>query len=248
MLAMGRILGFLFLFNVSTTVQAAWVGEVELGLGMARGNTKNIDVQASLESGYRAGRWLHNILLDWYVARESILIERNDGTLFDNDKTTANRQLWRYKPEFYFTSEFYGFVLFQGERDTPLDIDGRYSQVLGVGYKLIDTELITVDAEVGAGNKRTLFISDSPTLRQPIAYFGLTYEHEIGDLWTLEAEASADTGDENTSTEGTFSAIYQLTDAVSLKATVEARHNSRLRGQRGEKLDTIFGFRIINEF
>jgi putative salt-induced outer membrane protein len=103
-----------------------WSGEGSLGAFVSSGNTSSSGVALGLTLKKESIRWRNTF-------GAGINYQKQDGV------TTQERYFVGNKLDYKFSDRFYVYGLVGWERDTFAGYDSRFSESLGLGYKLIAT-------------------------------------------------------------------------------------------------------------
>ena len=123
----------------SQTFFEGWTGEGEAGGFVSTGNAEETGVAIGLGLKKESLKWRHRV--------DGIADYRStDGT------TTKERYFLGYEGNYKFTDRFYAIGAVSWEKDVFAGIDSRFSESLGLGYRVIDRKdlILDVDASVAA--------------------------------------------------------------------------------------------------
>jgi putative salt-induced outer membrane protein len=123
-----------------------WSGSGEAGGFISSGNTstKGIAVGANLVKETRS--WKHSL-------RGFVDFQRQDGV------TTRERYFAGYEGNYNITPNFYALATLAYEKDRFSGFDRRFSESLGLGYKLVNTDSIKLAIEGGPALRQTRYTS-----------------------------------------------------------------------------------------
>ena len=123
-----------------------WSGSGEAGGFISSGNTntKGIAVGANLAKETRA--WKHAL-------RGFVDFQRQDGV------TTRERYFAGYEGNYNITPNFYALATLAYEKDRFSGFDRRFSESIGLGYKVINTPSIKLAVEGGPALRQTRYTS-----------------------------------------------------------------------------------------
>jgi putative salt-induced outer membrane protein len=121
--------------------KGAWVGSAGFGFSMNRGNTDTTNVNLSFEATYDPKKRDVWKMLALYLRGET------------NGEATVDRLFLQGRYERNLTDRLFAFGQLQYLRDEFKDIDYLVAPVGGIGYKLINTEELTLAVDAGAGVK-----------------------------------------------------------------------------------------------
>jgi putative salt-induced outer membrane protein len=123
-----------------------WSGSGEAGGFISSGNTstKGVAIGANLVKETRS--WKHSL-------RGFVDYQRQDGV------TTRERYFAGYEGNYNITPNFYALATLAYEKDRFSGFDRRFSESLGLGYKLINTDSIKLAIEGGPALRQTQYTS-----------------------------------------------------------------------------------------
>lgn len=119
-----------------------WKSDAELGLVITKGNTETQNVNAKLNVLNERAQWRHEGHIE--------ALQTSSG-----DETTAEKYLASYKVDYKFTDVDYAFGMFKYENDRFSGYDYQTSETVGYGRRVVKTEAVTLDLELGAGARQT---------------------------------------------------------------------------------------------
>ncbi len=210
-----------------------WSGTGEAGGNVSTGNTSNTGIAVGVTVTKESRRWKHNL-------RGLVDYQRQDGT------TTRERYFAGYEGNFNITPRFFALGTLAWERDTFSGFDRRFSESLGLGYRLVAAPTLRLSVEAG------------PALRQTNFTNGVTSNtfagRAAGNFWwqirsglEFSQNATVFYDSFNTSFQALSSLTFQLTGA--LKARASFQFNSESNPPLGsEKTDTISRLTLVYGF
>ncbi len=130
----------------SQGILEGWSGSGEAGGFISGGNTstKGVAIGANLVKETRS--WKHSL-------RGFVDYQRQDGV------TTRERYFAGYEGNYNITPNFYALATLAYEKDRFSGFDRRFSESLGLGYKLINTDSIKLAIEGGPALRQTQYTS-----------------------------------------------------------------------------------------
>ena len=227
-----------------------WGGSASLGGVMTSGNsdTKNITGSASVSK--ETGTWNH-------TAFGSIYNSENNGT------ETANRFDVGYKLDRKINDSMYVFGRLRYDADEYGNIDGRFTGVVGLGKKFIDTDKQKLSGEIGIGAHKTTFLTLTPILTSAgvvdpnqtpldsikedgtVLYGGLNYSRVLNKNMTFNSVFNFEAAENNTNFTWDNSVGIKMSDKISLSIGLMSRSNTNTVGQLGKKTDTATRFSLV---
>lgn len=214
-----------------------WTGGLELGFSNTSGNSRDTSLNTRFDMKWQNAIWSHEIYGDAYYAK-------SDG------EKTAERYALGYKPRRELTERSYAFGTLRYERDRFSDILARWTGIGGYGRTLYQSSATELEAEVGAGVRRTRYDVNPDRLdgTEPILYVGGRFAHQISDSAKFVQTLRVEFGSDNTWTESITSLTMRVTDSISAKLSHTIRRNSAIEGARGKKVDQITGVNMVYSF
>lgn len=200
-------------------------GEAELGYLASSGNseTTNLNAKARMVLGF--ADWRHKASVAAISASE-------------NDETTQERYTAGLQSEYKFSENNYMFVSLNWERDRFSGIEYRYSETAGYGRRLIGTDAVELDAEIGAGARQSKLqeeaSSEAEYQRDAIVRGTVRLLWQINEGSRIEQGLVVESGEENTYAESVSSVRVDLQAQLFLKASYTIKHNSEVAQNRDE--------------
>ena len=122
-----------------------WSLKGELGGSISTGNTESEALAAALSLEKRTPIWVHDLDMSVDFKRE-------------NDETTKDRYFGAYSIQRNITPRFYGVGVLWGERDRFAGFNYRFSESLGVGYRLLDRPGLRLRVEGGPAARQSEYL------------------------------------------------------------------------------------------
>ncbi len=189
-----------------------WDGEGELGAFLTTGNVDDLGLVLALGLRKETTHWRHSV---------NAAIDYQET----NDETSRERFFLGYTGNYKINERLYAYLLLSAERDTFAGFDSRFSQSVGLGYRVIERERLKLDVEGGPALRQTSYIDgeDEFTVSGRIAG-NLAWTIAPNATFTQSAEAFIE------SSNSTFNAVSAVTtkmsDALSLRASFDVRHET----------------------
>jgi putative salt-induced outer membrane protein len=121
-----------------------WVGEGAFGADLSRGNVDEWGVNASLSVKRKGIDWDHEF--QFKIDLGELQGERTDERI--SVSLASERKI---------SEEIFAFGFLQYERDRLQDIDRRFTQAIGVGYEILDTDKFDWTVRTGPALRQTRF-------------------------------------------------------------------------------------------
>lgn len=198
-----------------------WSGSGEIGAFQSSGNSTETGVTLGLKLKREGIDWSHELRLNADYRRA-------------NGITTRNQILAAYEPQYQISNGLFVYGLGQYERDRFQGIDARYALSSGLGYKVVDTDALSISAKAGPAYRRTEFV-DGRAEERLAGLLGMDFNWQISDRLKLTQGANmvAETGGEAT-------VIFDSTNTTVLLVT-------GLEAKISEKLSTRLSFTLDHD-
>jgi putative salt-induced outer membrane protein len=121
-----------------------WTGNGELGGFISSGNTENRGLAIGINLGKETRRWKHGL-------RGQVDYQEDQGV------TSRERYFAGYEGNWKFSPRGFAVLALSYERDRFTGFAGRYTQALGLGYRLIDGKRLTIALDGGPALRQTRF-------------------------------------------------------------------------------------------
>jgi putative salt-induced outer membrane protein len=208
----------------------AWSGEGELGVNYTTGNTRDFGVAASL-----------GLTKDGLSFRHKLkgLVDRQKS----NGLLTRDRSLADYELNYKFNDRLYAYGLVGWERNSFAGFSRRFTESVGAGYSVLDTDDMTLDVTAGPAFQQTRYV-DGRRENDVTARAGLEFAWAIRDDLKLSEKAAWFIGNQWTST---TALTFALTDALSSRASFDIIHEDnpplgRRATDTATRLSLVYGF------
>jgi putative salt-induced outer membrane protein YdiY len=223
-----------------------WSGEGELGFALTEGNTetKNINVGIKLDQ----------VLTDW---ENAYVIEALNES--QNDVTSAEKYAVKLQTNRKLSAEnfLFGALTYDDDRFSGFDYEVAIST--GYGRRLIGTDDMQLDAEIGPGYRFTKVRDVASILTPTLATrqadeeeailrtaFRFRYDFTKHSRFTQSLTSTA--GDSRVITELESSVTAQVVGNLAMKLSLKVKHNSEPADVTREKTDTETAFTLVYGF
>ena len=161
-----------------------WTGEGELGGFQSSGNTESVGVTAALKLKREGLEWSHRLTGRADYQRQ-------------NGQTSREQFLLSYEPRWKFDDRMFLYGLAQYESDRIQGFSGRYAVSGGLGYKVLDSDTLSLSLKAGPAYRITEY-TDGRTEKQIAGLAGVDFDWQIFERlsFTQDASALAETGGE----------------------------------------------------
>lgn len=203
--------------------ESPWSGKATLGYLATSGNTENSTLNTGFEVGFATGDWAH-------------LFKASAVNAAENEETTAEAYNAGWKSERNLTDKDFLFGRLDWRKDRFGGFDTQFSQTVGYGRRLIDTDKHKLNAELGAGARQSetqLGVTEDETIYRG----GLNYKWLISETSEFRQDVTAEGGEENTYVESVTALSAKVFGDVALVASFTVKHNTDVEPTL-EKTDT----------
>ena len=219
----------------------------ELGFASAHGNSTSESFNGRLKLRYTDDDWVHSMDLFGLRSSAKYTETADDGTTTQRRQTTANRYTAAAGSALQLGEHRQVTATVRYESDDFATYDRQGSFGLGYGTRLIDTERLSLDAQIGPGVRRTHNADTDETRTGLIGRglfdlkFAMTANTELVNSLLIES------GSYNTFAQNDFGIAVNMNEHFALKAGWQARHNSDVSEDK-RKTDTLTTMNVVYSF
>ncbi len=208
----GLIAAPVALFAQDVEDEDGWSGKAALGYLATSGNTENSTLNANFAVAYATGKWTHSV--------EALAISASE-----NDTSTAEAYDLGWKSERELSAKSFLFGRIQWRKDNFGAYDTQFSQTVGYGRRLIETDVHKLNVEVGAGARQSelQFGGDE---NETIITAGGFYNWTFSESADFTQNLSTEIGGENTYIESYTAVTAKLVGNLALVASYTIKHNT----------------------
>lgn len=192
--------------------ESPWSGNVKFGYLATSGNTDSESMNSSFEVNYIKELWEHQL-------RGAAIYST------DSNVTTAEAYDAGWKSARNLTDHDFLFGRLDWRKDRFSSITEQFSQSVGYGRRLIDTDKHSLNGEVGIGARQS-DLSDGTDESDTIYTGRLTYAWQISDTASFGQSLLLEAGSSNTFTESVTELKARLVGGLALVASYTIRNNS----------------------
>ena len=189
-----------------------WSGKATLGYLATSGNTENSTLNTAFEVGFKTGKWAH-------------LYKAAAINAMENKVTTAEAYDTSWKSERNLTDKDFLFGRLHWRKDRFGGFDTQFSQTVGYGRRLIDTDKHKLNGELGVGARQSEdqsgFKDDETVYRG-----GLDYKWKLSETAEFRQDLTAESGKANTYVESVTALSAKLLGDLALVASYTIKHNT----------------------
>lgn len=210
-----------------------WSGQGELGAFATTGNVSDKGLAAGLRLAKETLRWRHtfDVTADYQET---------------SDVVTKERYFAGYAGNYKFTERFYAVGVLSAEKDKFAGFKSRFTESLGLGYRLIDREDLKLSVEGGPALRQTDYydLDSDNTVSGRIAG---AFEWTIwpGTVFTQTAAAFLESS--NSTLDATSAITTKVQGDLSARASFDVRHEAD-PPQGLEKTDTTTRVTLVYSF
>jgi len=213
--------------------KSPWTGKATLGYLATSGNTQNSTLNTGFELGYTSGKWVHLLTAAAISASE-------------NEENTAEAYDLGWKSERKITDQDFLYGRLQWRKDNFGAYDTQFSQTVGYGRRLIDTDKHKLNVELGVGARQSelQFGGDE---NETIYTVGGYYRWQFSETAEFRQDLKAESGSSNTYTESVTAISAKLMGDLALVASYTIKNNSDVPPLT-EKTDTFTALSLEYSF
>lgn len=187
-------------------------GNVKLGFLATSGNTETSTLNTGFEASYTLDRWKH---------------EASAAAIYSDENSVATAEAYEaaWTSNWNLTERDFLYGRLNWRKDRFGGFNTQFSQTLGYGRDVIETEAHKLTLGVGAGARQSKDQLDVST-NEAIFTGDLAYTWKFSDTAEFDQTLAFEVGDENTFSESVTSVSTTLIGAFRLVASYTLRHNS----------------------
>lgn len=216
-----------------TGPESPWAGKASLGYLATSGNTDNTSLAGAFEISYTAEKWVHSFDSATFNASE-------------NNNTTAEAYAAGWKSERTFSETSFAFGRLDFRKDRFSGYDQQFSQTLGYGHRLINSDKYQLNGEVGFGARQSE-LADDTSESETILTGGLYFKWVLSENSEFTQDLLVEAGDKNTFTRSVTAISAKLVGDLALVASYTIRNNSKVL-PGAEKTDTFTALSLEYSF
>jgi len=220
--------------GLTTAVQPqGWRGKGEIGGGVSTGNTDQQSLALGLDLEKDMARW-------WHSVDATADLQREDGEM------TKERYFLALASHYKVTRRFYAVGVLWGESDRFAGYHSRFSESLGIGYRLADRPGLKLRVEGGPAARQADYIDtghETSFAFRAAAY--LSWKFAPGAQFTQRAVGYLEQA--NSTLIATSAITTKLNDTLAARASYEVRYESapprsRKHTDTTSRLTVVYGF------
>ncbi|KAF1686068.1 hypothetical protein B1992_09955 [Pseudoxanthomonas broegbernensis] len=227
-----------------------WKGTGELGLAMARGNSRSENLNAKIAFSREDAQWKHAFSAAALRAKGEVNGDFDgDGVAERRYVLSANRydlgatSAYRFDPR----NHTYGSARY--ERDDFSSYDYQATLTLGYGHRFVDNERTKLVGEIGPGYRRARETETGLVQSSLIGRGLLDFRHQLTANTELFDTLLVESGRDNTFVQNDLGVSVAMNERFALKAGLQARHNTDVDRTAGvERTDTLTTVNLVYNF
>jgi putative salt-induced outer membrane protein len=210
-----------------------WEGKGQAGATVSTGNTKQEGVALGLELEKDAPHW-------WYDLDATVDVLREDK------EVTKERYFVSISTHYKLTRRAYVVGVLWGESDRFAGYYSRFSESLGMGYRLVDNSKVKLRVEGGPALREANYIETGPERSGSFrAGEYLSWKFGLRNEFTQSVVGYLQSG--NSTVIGSTALTTKLYDALAARASFEIRYESQPQLGR-ENTDTSSRVTLVYSF
>lgn len=192
--------------------ESPWAGKAKLGYLATSGNTETSTLNTGFEVGYTVGKWVHEFNAAAVRASE-------------DDITTAEAYDAGWRSERKISDHDFLFGRLNWRKTRFGAFDTQFSQTVGYGRRLIDSDKHKLNAELGAGFRQS---EDQSGIEEDETIFrgGVYYKWLLSETADFRQDVTAEAGEENTYVESVTALSAKILGNLALVASYTVKHNT----------------------
>ena len=210
-----------------------WSGNVRLGYLGTSGNTETTNMSGAFEVDYKLEKWSHHFDAAAIKASES-------------KDTTAEAFIAGWKSERSLAEVNFLYGRLDWRKDRFSGFDTQFSQTVGYGHRLINSDKHSLNGELGFGARQSE-LSDGTDESETIITGGLYYKWSISENSEFTQDLLVEAGDENTYSMSRTAISATLLGDLALVASYTIKNNSKVP-LGNEKTDTFTALSLEYSF
>jgi len=230
-------------------------GAGEAGLLMTSGNSETDSVNAKVGLKYEKEHFLGEVNLAALYSSEKTEITDENDIKSKEDKVSAEKYNYSAKIGYKFNEANYVFINGDYEDDRFSGYDYKTTYSVGYGRKVIDSDTIKFDIEIGPGYRydRTngyweddVFI-DEKTEDELILRGYAMFNYKFSESVSFQQDVTVVTGSDNTNTKSITALTTKIIGALGMKVAFKVDNNTDVPPDK-DKTDTETALTLVYDF
>lgn len=222
-----------------------WTGTGELGLALARGNSRSDNLNGKIQFRNEDDRWKHDYYLSVLRAKGEVTGDFDgDGVDEERFELNANRYEAGASSAIKVNDVSSWVVALRYEKDDFAPFERQATFSMGYGHNFIKNDTTTFTGEIGPGYRVAKSADTGESEKDVIARGLLDFKHKLTDNTQLYNTLLIESGDDNTFGQNDVGVSVAMSEAFALKAGFQVRHNTDV-GPGIEKTDTLTKVNLV---
>ncbi len=197
-------------------VKQGWSGSAELGYVSTEGNSKSKNLKGRIDTTWEADVWRN-------LSHFEALNAEADG------ERSSERYFLTNKLDYKFGERSYLFGFASYEDDRFSGYDWQAVAAAGYGYRILENDTMTWDAEAGPGYRYSKVIDDAADDEEELILRLYTrYEWKLSDSATFEQELGTEIGQDKTVSRSVTSLKSTIIGALAMKLSYIVRYTDNV--------------------
>ncbi len=222
-----------------------WTGTGEVGLALARGNSKSESLNAKLNFKKEDAVWKDNFYLTALRNKGEVKVSKVvDGQTVSADEyqATANRFEAGASAGYKLSPRDYVIGALRYEKDDFAAFQWQAAVSIGYGYIAIKNPDTELSFEIGPGYKRvqpvdTLVISGDPPVATTVTPSSqgeligrglMNFSHKLNDSTSIEDKLLVEAGSDGQFVQNDIGLVVKMNDKLALKVAHQLRYNGKI--------------------
>ena len=218
-----KLSALLIFLLIVTTVSAAdelpvpfpWTEAVQFGYSGSGGNSTSSNLVGKFTSIYNRNKWTNTYKLDAINSSSS-------GTTSAEHYGSSAEFNYNFKPQIF------GFLRGSAVYDRFNSYDLTTIMATGVGKRLFDNNIISIDAQIGPGYRSTRVAGTHIYYNGMIAFISSAFDWEISDDADFQQSVNVEMGEVNTATISQTALSTTIVGNFDLELAFSIVHNSNI--------------------
>jgi putative salt-induced outer membrane protein YdiY len=214
-----------------------WSGDLEFGYVSTGGNTETTTLKSRADLKREVEDWRYQAHFDSLNSKE-------------DDERSAEKYFLTNKIDYKFSGRSYMFGYASYEDDRFSGFDWQAVLAAGYGYRLLENDTMTWDAEVGPGY-RISNVEDTSTgddnEHEVILRAYTKYQWKLSDTATFEQELSAESGADNTISRSVTSLKTAIIAQLAMKLSYTIKYTEAVPAEN-KHMDTETAVTLVYAF
>jgi putative salt-induced outer membrane protein len=211
-----------------------WSGKIRLGGAADFGRTERQTLALGFEARNEHDRWRHDIDAD-------IDFIRNDADTLQRDIEASAQSRYTFNTRWF----SFGRLKYEDERPSPFRF--RTTEIVGLGYRVIDRDNLTLDIQAGPGLRQTEIAASNEIINEGIALLASELSARLSDTARFTNDNELTVGTERTTLESKAAIAISVIWSIETELSVSLKHDTNLPGEEANTdvktaIALVYGF------